>query len=93
MNPRTLAKALRRRQLRAKIVPAAAVCASSDEQILNDYVTCCRCRGSIFADPAAAINNSQDVSEFLKLTNMALAAHRCADSPMRKAVKYIFCLK
>lgn len=77
MNPRTLAKAIRRRQLRAGLVDKPSINALDDMEILACYLLCSKCNGDIFADRAAAVNNAANVQEFLTLVNMALAAHQC----------------
>lgn len=77
MSPRTLAKTLKRRQLRAKLVAPELVHSLRDAEILHDYMTCAKCGESIFANQNAAINTSKDVKEFLTLVNMALASHDC----------------
>lgn len=77
MNPHTLAKALRRRQLRMGWNDKKMIHANDDMQILSAYFLCCKCNGDIFADLAAAVENAQSADEFLMLVNMALATHRC----------------
>jgi len=79
MNPRTLAKQLRRRQLRAKLAPKASINALPDSEILDCYLRCSKCQGEIFATREAAVRNLANVEEFLNLVNMALAAHRCGN--------------
>lgn len=77
MNPRTLAKALRRRQLRARLVDRRLIHEMDDMQILSAYLLCCKCGGDIFKDRGAAVENSTGVEEFLTVVNMALATHQC----------------
>jgi hypothetical protein len=77
MNERTLAKALRRRQLRKGMAPKASIHALPDSEILDAYLRCCRCHLDIFSDRSAAVSNASNVEEFLGLVEMALAAHRC----------------
>lgn len=77
MNRSTLAKALRRRQLRAKLVDASAVRGMTDAELLACYTECSKCGERIFADSDAAVRTSADVQEFLTLVNMGLAAHQC----------------
>lgn len=77
MNFRTLAKALRRRQLRLGLAVKFCVREMRDDEILAAYLLCSKCNGDIFADRAAAVENSKSPDEFLTLCNMALAAHQC----------------
>lgn len=77
MNSRTLAKALRRRQLRAGLASRWSINALPDGEILDAYLRCAKCNGDLFADRAAAVEESQSVAEFLALCNTALAAHKC----------------
>lgn len=79
MNPHTLAKALRRRQLRLGLADKKRIRAMDDMQILAAYLLCSKCNGDIFADRAAAVANSSSANEFLTLVNMAIAAHQCAN--------------
>jgi hypothetical protein len=76
MNRHTLAKALRRRLARSS--DPGEVARRTDEQIVDAYLRCCHCRGELFADRHAAVNNAEDPAEFLRLLSLALAAHRCA---------------
>lgn len=77
MQPAALAKALRRRQLRAGLVDKPSINALNDMEILECYLLCAKCDGDIFADRAAAVNSAANVQEFLTLADMALAAHQC----------------
>lgn len=77
MNPHTLAKALRRRQLRLGLAAKNLVHAKDDMQILSAYLLCAKCNGDIFPNRAAAVDNSTIAEEFLTLVNMALATHQC----------------
>lgn len=77
MNAHTMAKALRRRQLRMGLGVKSLIHAKDDMQILSAYLLCCKCGGDIFADRAAAVENSKTPDEFLRLCNMALAIHQC----------------
>lgn len=77
MNPHTLAKALRRRQLRMGLADKNLIHAKDDMQILAAYLLCCKCNADIFENRAAAVENAKTPAEFLTLVNMALAAHRC----------------
>lgn len=77
MNPRTLAKALRRRQLRKGLAPKSSINALSDPQILDAYVCCSKCSGELFEDRAAAVAHAASVEEFLQLVDMAIATHQC----------------
>lgn len=77
MNPRTLAKALRRRQLRMGLTARQLIHARDDMQILSAYLLCSKCGDDIFPSRADAIENAKSTDEFLILVEMALAAHRC----------------
>lgn len=77
MNQRTLAKALRRRQLRKGLADKWSINALPDSKILDAYLVCCKCSGELFANRDAAVQNAVNVDEFLTLVNMALAAHVC----------------
>jgi len=77
MNPHTLAKALRRRQLRAGLVDKPSINALNDMQILACYLLCSKCNVDIFEDRGAAVDNAANVQEFLTMVDMALAMHRC----------------
>lgn len=77
MNPHTLAKALRRRQLRVRLADKRIIHTMDDMQILSAYLLCAKCNGDIFVDRAAAVENAKTADEFLTLVNMALAAHVC----------------
>lgn len=79
MNRATLAKALRRRQLKKGYAAKADIQKLSDEEILLSYMECSQCQVVIFANSDAAVRNSATVAEFIDLVNMALAAHRCAN--------------
>lgn len=77
MTLRALAKALRRRQLRAKLQPAALVRATPDAALIDAYTRCAKCRQPIFADERAAIRNAATPDDFLRICEMGLAAHDC----------------
>jgi len=76
VNRLTLAKALRRRL--ARHYHKGDVAARSDGQILAAYLVCSKCTLPLFADGDWAVTNAQNVDEFLTLTEMALATHRCS---------------
>lgn len=77
MNPHTLAKTLRRRQLRAGLVDKSLIHKMDDMQLLACYLLCSKCNGDIFEDRAAAVESAKNVQEFLDWVNMELAVHQC----------------
>lgn len=77
MTPAALAKALRRRQLRARLQPKALINRLSDAEILDCYVRCCRCRREIFEDLGATIGAADSTEAFIAAVNEALGSHRC----------------
>lgn len=77
MNPHTLAKTLRRRQLRVGLVDKSLIHKMDDMQLLACYLLCSKCNGDIFENRAAAVENAANVEEFLTLVNLALATHSC----------------
>jgi hypothetical protein len=75
MNVHLLAKGLRKRL--ARTYDTAQVRALRDDQVVSAYLLCAKCNGDIFANRAAAVENSTSVEEFVTLCDMALASHHC----------------
>lgn len=76
-----LAKALRRRLLRARLHDKATLHAQSDESIVSAYTVCAQCQGPLFATRESermAVALAESPEHFVALVNTALAAHRCA---------------
>lgn len=82
-----LAKALRRRQLRAKLQPKAVIHATPDAFFVDAYTHCAACQRNIFSDTAAeiaAVRAADSVEEFVQLCQYAIALHDC---PAKHAAK------
>lgn len=80
MSPSALTLALRRRQLDAALQPADVIRRTPDHVLIECYTDCPHCRGSLFADPDAAVRDASDADAFVDACNMAIANHHCPAS-------------
>lgn len=80
MTFRALAKALRRRQLRAKLQPAALIRSLDDDAIVWCYTLCAGCQRNIFGDTAEemqAVRSAETADQFVRACTERLQTHDC----------------